>query len=54
MIQWIITLIIVVAALVYWGYRIYKYFFSKPENKSDCDGCSADCKSCSMNIEKQV
>ncbi len=45
--QWIITAIILLAALVYAGYNIYKYFFIKPKRKkAACDHFSGDCAEC--------
>lgn len=48
MIQWIITILIVAAALFYAFYRLIKYF-KKPKIKAeDCAGCSSDCDQCPL------
>lgn len=48
MIQWIITIFIVVAAITYGGYRIYNRFRKKPEKDPDCNSCSSDCSNCPL------
>ncbi len=56
--QWIITGIILLAATVWAGYKIYNYFFIKPKRKSTaCDHFSGDCAECikqfsSNNMQK--
>ena len=55
MIQWILTILIVLLAFVYAGYRIKKRFFTKEEAKDpDCQGCTSDCKSCPLSAEDLV
>ncbi len=45
--QWAITAIILLSALIYVVFKIYKYFFSKPKRKSTaCDHFSGDCAEC--------
>ncbi len=48
MTQWIITILIVLAALYYVVYRMIKYF-KKPKIKAeDCAGCSSNCDQCPL------
>lgn len=48
MIQWIITIIIVVAAITYAGYLIYSRFRKKPVKDPDCNSCASDCTNCPL------
>ncbi len=48
MIQGIITIIIVVAAIIYAGYRIFIRCRKKPEKDPDCSSCSSDCSGCPL------
>ncbi|TVQ86074.1 MAG: FeoB-associated Cys-rich membrane protein [Bacteroidetes bacterium] len=54
MIQWILTIVIVVAALFYAVFRIVKYFRKPAKTKPDeCSDCSSDCSHCPLYHELQ-
>lgn len=47
MIQWIITIIILLLALAWAGKHLYRFLFKKKTKKDDaCAGCSSDCSTC--------
>lgn len=52
MVQWIITICILAAALAYALYRIRNYFRKRvmktPERPAVCEGCHSDCGSCAL------
>ncbi len=50
MTQWVITIIILGIAMGYAVYRLYRYFRKSGKKPADCDGCSSDCSSCSLNV----
>ncbi len=44
--QWLVTSLVLLAAVVYAGWRIYAYF-GKPKNPQGvCDKFSGDCEAC--------
>lgn len=52
MVQWIITICILAAALAYALYRIRRYFrrrvMKSPDRPAFCEGCHSDCGSCTL------
>ncbi len=52
MLQWILTIIIVLAATAYAVYKIIRRFKAPVRRKEpDCNGCSADCGDCPLASE---
>ncbi len=47
--QWILTGLIVCAALVYAVVKIAKTIQRTTQKAADCDGCSSDCTDCPLN-----
>ncbi|MBW6478579.1 MAG: FeoB-associated Cys-rich membrane protein [Bacteroidales bacterium] len=48
MAQWILTILIVLAALYYAVYRAIKYFRKPKVKAEDCAGCSSNCDQCPL------
>ncbi len=46
MIQWIITALILAAALIYAVIRVFRYFRGKGSGQSDCESFGGDCAKC--------
>jgi len=52
MLQWILTISIVTAALFYAVFRIVKYFRKPAKTEpAECSDCSSDCSNCSLYQE---
>jgi bacterioferritin-associated ferredoxin len=52
MLQWILTIIIVLAATAYAIYKIIRRFKTPARKKDpDCSGCSSDCGDCPLAAE---
>lgn len=48
MMQWILTALIVLAALIYVAVKVWKYFSKPKKQADDCQSCSSDCESCPL------
>ncbi|MFN2394676.1 MAG: FeoB-associated Cys-rich membrane protein [Bacteroidales bacterium] len=51
MIQWIITILIVILALYFAIKWILHYFRKQQKKTDDCAGCSSDCSQCPLHTE---
>lgn len=53
MVQWIITILIVLAACAYVGYKVFQYFRGPAVKDSECSECSSDCSECPLTSSFQ-
>ena len=53
-IQWLVTLLVLIAALVYAGWKVHAYF-SKPKKPQQgaCDKFSGDCEACMKHFSSK-